>query len=630
MLRQLGARTAYESMMTEDRANQDGQSTDTAGTVNELGRQMAFYENALAALPVRLIIVDQNLNILLANPAYCRPRGLLMEEVCGRNLAEMFPNSLLDEAGLRAAIAATLQTGERVQWSGYRHATADHGERTLNIRLDPVDNSDGMRYAMLTIEDVTERHRQLYERSVLQQVARAMLGTLELPRLLHAILTGMTAGGAVGLGFNRAFLLLAQSDEASLRVKMAVGPADIDDARKIWSEISAEYATIEDFLADYDNLSAPDENPFFRTVSQLAFSMEKTDQLPVSVLYEGRTAHVVDAAHDPRVSKQFYDLLKADEFVVAPLLAEGRYIGVAYADNYISRRPISPSDAQLFTSLANHAALSIDRAAAYEQLQQRAHELEEAYEQLTAAQERSLRSESLAAIGGMTAIVAHEIRNPLTTIGGFANLMHRQADDRQKIERNAAIIAEEVSRLEKILNGLLAFSRPGNPQFRWCEVCRIIEDSVQMLSEIRPDNIQIITDCSAELPDIYVDPSQIHQVLDNLMRNGLDAMPDGGTITISAHQDDDSHVTIRVSDTGDGIPTSQLDKIFNTFFTTKSSGMGLGLALCKKIMSDHEAELLVESQSGVGTTFSLIFTTKYEDLVQAGITDADTTNGANV
>jgi PAS domain S-box-containing protein len=615
--------------MTEDKAHQDEQSVETAEMLDELRRQKTFYENALAALPVRLIIVDQDLNILLANPAYCRPRGLMMEEVCGRNLADMFPTILLDEAGLRAAIAATLQTGERVQWSGYRQATPDHGERTLNIRLDPVDGPDGRRNALLTIEDVTERHRQLYERSVLQQVAQAMLGTLELPRLLHAILTGMTAGGAVGLGFNRAFLMLVQPDDVTLRVEMAVGPSDPDEAYKIWSEVTAEYATIEDFLADYDNLPPPEQNPFYTTVSQLLFTLEETDQLPLSVLYDGRTAHVVDASHDSRVSRQFYDLLKADEFVVAPLQVEGRCIGVAYADNHISRRPISPSDAQLFTSLSNHAALSIDRAAAYEELQHRAAELEEAYEQLTAAQERSLRSESLAAVGVMTAIVAHEIRNPLTTIGGFANLMHRQADDRQKVERNAGIIADEVNRLEEILNGLLAFSRPGNPQFRWYDVCRIVQDSVEMLEKVKPENVQIATECSDGLPSIYIDPGQIHQVLDNLMRNGLDAMPEGGTITVSALADSDNRVTINVADTGTGIPKDRLGRIFDTFFTTKSTGMGLGLALCKKIMSDHEAEMLVESEPEHGTTFSLIFPADNEKLLQAGNSGAQAANSAH-
>lgn len=615
--------------MAEDNTKQQqGENRDVAQLLEEIRSQKVFYENALAALPVRLLIVDQDLNIALANPAYCRPRGLMMEEVCGKNLADMFPSSLLDEAGLRSAIAATLQTGERVQWSGYRYATPDHGERTLNIRLDPVDIPDGSRNAMLTIEDVTERHRQLYERSVLQQVAQAMLGTLELPRLLHAILTGMTAGGAVGLGFNRAFLMLVQGDEPTLRAEMAVGPTDPDEARKIWSEVTADYVTIEDFLADYDNLPEPEQNTFYGIVSQLSFELDNSDKLPGSVLYDGRTAHVVDAANDPRVPVEFYELLKADEFVVAPLLVKDRYIGVAYADNYISRQPISPSDAQLFTSLANHAALAIDRAAAYEELQRRARELEEAYEQLTAARERSLRSESLAAIGEMTAIVAHEIRNPLTTIGGFANLMLRQAEDPEKVERNARVIGDEVARLEKILNGLLAFSRPGHPHFRWCDVSGLLQDSVDMINKLRLRNVEIVTDCPPDLPRIYIDPGQIHQVLDNLMRNGLDAMPEGGTLTVRARTDQDNRIIIEVSDTGDGIPTAHLDKIFDTFFTTKPTGMGLGLALCKKIMSDHGAEMTVESQQNHGTVFNLIFPTKYDELVEAGISETETDNEA--
>ena len=584
-------------------------------------QQSGFCERALVALPVRLIVLDADLRIVLANPAYCVPRGVAREDVEGRHIDELFPASLLDGAGLRDALRATIQSGESVQWSGYRYRTDDHDERTINVCLSRFFDDGGRPLLMLTLEDVTERHRQLYERSLLQQIAQAMLGMLQLPRLLHAILTGMTAGGAVGLGFNRAFLMLLGDDDI-LRTEMAVGPSDPGEALQIWSEVSGNHTSIDDFLADYDALGATGESRFLTRCGELEIPLGEPDMLPGSVLFDGRTAHVIEADKDARVPKFFSTCLEATEFIVAPLIVKDRRIGIAYADNFISRHPISESDKQLFTSLANHAALAIDRAAVFEEAQTRAQELEEAYRQLEAAQEQTLRAESLATIGEMTAIVAHEIRNPLSTIGGFANLMLRQADDRLKVQRNARIIFDEVMRLEAIVNGLLTFTRPGQPRFRWCRPQDLLSETLEMIeNKLDVGDVEIEMTCPEQLPQIFVDIGQVRQVLDNLCRNALDAMAGEGRLTIEGSPGDGGTVVISVSDTGAGISPEDLERIFDTFFTTKETGMGLGLALSQKIAQDHGAELKVESEEGVGPRFSLIFPTDYDELLSRGIVE---------
>ena len=587
----------------------------------EMHQQSGFCERALVALPVRLIVLDADLRIVLANPAYCVPRGVAREDVEGRHIDELFPASLLDGAGLRDALRATIQSGESVQWSGYRYRTEDHDERTINVCLSRFFDDGGRPLLMVTLEDVTERHRQLYERSLLQQIAQAMLGMLQLPRLLHAILTGMTAGGAVGLGFNRAFLMLLGDDDI-LRTEMAVGPSDPGEALQIWSEVSDNHTSIDDFLSDYDALGEIGESRFLTRCGELEMPLDEPDMLPGSVLFDGRTAHVVEADNDPRVPESFYTCLEATEFIVAPLIVKDRRIGIAYADNFISRHPISESDKQLFTSLANHAALAIDRAAVFEEAQTRAQELEEAYRQLEAAQEQTLRAESLATIGEMTAIVAHEIRNPLSTIGGFANLMLRQADDRLKVQRNARIIFDEVMRLEAIVNGLLTFTRPGQPRFRWCRPHDLLSETLEMIeNKLDVGDVEIEMTCPEQLPQIFVDIGQVRQVLDNLCRNALDAMAGNGRLTIEGSPGDGGTVVISVSDTGAGISPEDLERIFDTFFTTKETGMGLGLALSQKIAQDHGAELKVESEEGVGTRFSLIFPTDYDELLSRGIVE---------
>jgi len=582
---------------------------------DELICEKALAESVIAALPVHVLAVDGSLNIVFASRAYCEECGLPMEDVRGKNIGDVLPSTLLADGSLVAAVESALATDERVEWSG---------EQRVSMQIVPVACGCGERHALLTIEDVVEQHRELYELSMLQQIAQAMLGMLELPRLLHAILTAMTAGGAAGLGFNRAFLMLIDRESGLLKVEMAVGPASASEAAEIWSKIGTHDTTIRDFLAKYHDLPSPEESAFYGTVSRMEIPLDDAEHLPVSVLSDGATAHVVDAHNDARVSEVLLEFLGAGEFVVAPLVAKGRRIGVAYADNYITGRAISQPDMQLFTSLANHAALAIDTAAAYEGMQRRAQEVAEAYAQLEAAQERLVRSESLAAIGETTAIVAHEIRNPLSTIGGFAKLMVRQADEPETVQRNAQIIYDEAMRLEEIVSGLLAFSRPGKPRFQWCDASEILHRSVNLLmKKVDTSRIDISIECDADLPPLYVDPAQIDQVLDNLMRNAISAMAEGGRLVLSASNGRDGRVTVAVRDTGHGIPASHLGKILETFFSTKPGGMGLGLTLANKIIHEHGAKMNVDSQQGVGTTFSLIFPTDHESLKAAGIVEEE-------
>ena len=602
-------------MTCPDDNAEDIRGFDCDGSPQARRSATAFAEEVIVTLPTSLLVVDEDLNIVLVNSAFCRPRGLSVESLRGTNICDVLPSATADNGDLCAAVTSTLQTGERVHWFGYRYRAADQGSRMMNIHIAPVSGPGGERHVLLTLEDVSEERRQLYELSVLQQVAQAMLGMLELPRLLHAILTGMTAGGMLGLGFNRAFLMLIDGENNTLKAEMAVGPAEAEEAARIWADLDVHQKTMDDLLDGYDAQSATEKSQFFGIVGDLRIPLQDSDMLPVSVLDERTTAHVTDAAGDPRVREDFRRLLGANEFLVAPLLADHRRIGVIYADNFITGRPISRSDVQLFTSLANLAALAIDRAAAYEEVQQRADEVEQAYEQLQAAQDRSLRAERLAGSGEMTAGVAHEIRNPLSTIGGFVNLMLRQADDPQKVQRNASIIRDEVLRLEKILDGLLTLSRPARPRLQRYDIRQIMHDCVQSTEQaLDATDIEINFESQPDLPDLHVDPDQVRQVLDNIIHNAIDAMPEGGTVTLSANLGEDEEVIVRVSDTGSGIAPSHLQRVFDTFFTTKPSGMGLGLALSRKIVHEHGAEVYVDSEQGQGTTFTIVFPPGYEKL----------------
>ncbi len=594
---------------------------DLSGRIDAVHREIRqlrqWAQNVLDALPIKLLVLDANLRIIWANPAYYLTRGLSAEELHGKPLEEVFPTDLLEGAGLREALLATLRTGERIRWTGYRQSTPDHGERIVNIRVDPCNGSNGERCLLLTIEDVTERHRELYERKILQEITRAMLGQLELPRLLHAILTGMTAGGAVGLGFNRAVLLLADEREGVLRAVMAVGPESREQAATIWSKLANQHRTMEDFLADYDQLPPPEERPLFHIVERLTMPLSQTELLPMWAIAHRRTVLVEDAASDPRVSDELRDMLGVNEFVVAPLVAKGKTIGAAIADNFITLEPIGRADIQLLTVLADQAALAIDSARMYQEAKERATELDEAYRQLKEAHQQQVRTEKLAAIGKVTAIVAHEIRNPLSTVGGFARSIVRNPDNVERNARNAQIIVDEVQQLERIVADLLDFTKPRAPQLAPVDLRELITNTLGVLAdEIQAANIRTRLELDQEPIVVSLDETLFRQVLINLFKNAIEAMPDGGTLTVGAGCID-GVTQLWVADTGCGIPEAELDDVFEPFYTTKSSGTGLGLAMIQQIVTDLGGRISVSSKLGAGTTFRIKFT----DLSASGAQD---------
>jgi len=392
-----------------------------------------------------------------------------------------------------------------------------------------------------------------------------------------------------------------------LKGEMAVGPRDAAQAYEIWSQIELQdRRTLDDLLADELELPAPEEQPLHDLVEQLQFSLEETDVLPAAVLAEKQTVHVTEGAKEPCVDEHLHELLQTDEFVVAPLLIERQAIGAVIADNFVTRDPIFEADVQLLNTLANHAALAIDRARAYEEIQQRAGQLEEANKQLAAAQKEKIEAEKLAAVGELTAMVAHEIRNPLATIGGFARSMLRGPDELDRILRNSQIILDEVERLEHILSCLLDFARAPSSGMVLDRIEPLIEYARQISESIAEQaDVEIRVNVEQDLPEIFLDHDQFQQVIVNLVRNAVEAMPDGGVLEIGAYRSEES-VELYVSDTGAGISEEHVDEIFDLFYTTKPSGTGLGLALSQRIVERHGAELRVNSEKDKGTTFVII------------------------
>ncbi len=250
-------------------------------------------------------------------------------------------------------------------------------------------------------------------------------------------------------------------------------------------------------------------------------------------------------------------------------------------------------------------------------------ELEGSMEALRSLQGRVVQAEKLAAVGRLTADVAHEIRNPLTSIGGFARRLNKklleEEKEKEKEREYTELIISEVNRLEKILRDVLAFSRDAKFNLKRQEVNEPIKESLKIFVDTCSEQlIEIKEDLDTSLPSILIEKDQIRQAVNNIISNAIDAMPKGGTLKINTFMQELYNVNFivaEVADTGIGIPQEKLDKIFEPFYSTKEigKGSGLGLSLCKKIVDEHCGLITVESELGKGSSFKLFFPYQCEE-----------------
>ena len=257
-----------------------------------------------------------------------------------------------------------------------------------------------------------------------------------------------------------------------------------------------------------------------------------------------------------------------------------------------------------------------------EELRASNEELQTSNEELREAQEQLIRSERLAAIGQLAGGVGHELRNPLGAIKNAAYYIKGKlakselAEKEPRVLEFLDIVDDEINTSNKIINDLLGFSRLGKPAVTPTLVKKVVEEAVARAPI--PENIELTTNLDSDSTEIAVDAGQIQQVLINVITNAVQAMPEGGKLTISTRERK-RFLELDVTDTGSGITNETKGKIFEPLFTTKAKGIGLGLAVSKSIIDRHGGQIEAKSTEGKGTTFTiklLLETPVQEDSVE--------------
>jgi len=396
-----------------------------------------------------------------------------------------------------------------------------------------------------------------------------LLETLDIDEILRLVLEGVIKN----IGFDRARLYLINEKRNVLECKMAVG-VDVEKIKGIELPLNPEMSVV---------------------------SRSVLEKMPYVI---------PDAMSDPRVNPVLKKKFNLHSLVVIPLLAKERALGAIAADHLEPGKRLTQETLDAVMIFAQQAGLAIQNAFMYQELKNFSQKMEERIQKtmtdLRKAEAQLIRSEKLASLGQLAAGIAHEIRNPLTSINILIHSLREKLPPHNSQRQDLQVIEEEIHRINEIVDQFLRFAKPAPPSFEKTDVLAIIDEILQLLRpQIEKQEI-IVSKEFQVLPFVLIDREQIKQALLNLLLNAIQAMPTGGQLILTGQNSKEGQwIELSVKDTGVGISEEDIQKLFDPFFSTKEGGIGLGLSITHRIIDQHHGKIEVESSPNEGTLFKV-------------------------
>ena len=321
---------------------------------------------------------------------------------------------------------------------------------------------------------------------------------------------------------------------------------------------------------------------------------------------QGRIVAVRDVTMDRR--NKYFPITGEDEYrslLSVPLRFQDELVGVI---NVQTRKPRTfvKHERRLLKTIAHQVSGAIHNARLYESVLDAKRELEQTHERL-------VESEKMAALGRLSATLSHELRNPLAGLKGASQLLARKTENHDERKEYVSLILEEIERLDRIVEELLNFARPGKLNIEPVDINKLIDDVLLLHAEDFDMRGITLRKRLSKLPNARIDRDKFKQVIVNIILNARDAMPEGGELIISSGvlslgPGSRDIISLQFKDTGHGIPDEVHDHIFEPFFTTKADGVGLGLAVCKTIIEKHSGRILIQSSKKSHETTGAVVT----------------------
>jgi len=419
------------------------------------------------------------------------------------------------------------------------------------------------------------------ELRLLYQFSNTLLSTIRLNKLTHLVLTALTHSKTPL--FERAMLFLY--NEKSRVLQGMLGVINSPDCGLILvGDSNCPLGNRWD-IAD-ETIQKQRDSHLCKTVRSTRIDTEDSCIILKQVVERMQLCHL--SREDAEFSKSCAAIkhLCSDTFAAVPLGSQEKLIGVILVDNPKSRKAIQQHELNFLHLFARQAGMAIENSMLYNRM-------EDAHFNLKEARERLLHGERLAAIGEMAANLAHELKHPLVTIGGFAGRLIKSAPKQSREREYAETILKETVQLEKMLADILNYSRKPSICYKHCNIVDIINESLESCFAILEEHcIKVSLDLEKGCWLICGDQYQLKQVFLNLLLNSAEAMPNGGQISIELHHlAKNNAILLTISDNGGGIPADILARVFSPFFTTKNNGTGLGLPIVHRIILNHSGTI---------------------------------------
>jgi signal transduction histidine kinase len=318
------------------------------------------------------------------------------------------------------------------------------------------------------------------------------------------------------------------------------------------------------------------------------------------VVETGEPIVIPDVKKDDQFSDRFDKLtgFKTKSIICVPLTIRDKHIGALEVLNKRFEDPFTQADLDLLTGMARQIAVALENAKLYQRLEER---MVSAVRELKETQEKLVLTERLAAIGNLVQGVAHEIRNPIMTIGGFAYRVKNAVKDDQKLQKYIDIILDQTERLEHLVRQVRKFADVQTASLSLDNIRSVIAEVLDRFHSVfNKQDVKIVTEIEKDLPLINMDALQLVTALSNIIENALESMPNGGDLELSVKRKSNI-INILVKDTGIGIDHENLNSIYDPFFTSKTMGAGLGLTMAHQIIANHKGDIKIRSEPGKGT-----------------------------
>jgi len=444
----------------------------------------------------------------------------------------------------------------------------------------------------------------------LHELGSVLQSSLDLDEVLSVALTAITAGK--GFGMNRAFLLLADKERHILKGHLAIGPRSAEEAGQTWHEIESGDQDLQGLSQVFrqHKLNA-ERDKFHDILERLIIPLDDEQHIIVRALEERKPLLINDAFHRQDVDMEFARLLGVDTFIVLPLIARNRRVGVIIADNFITHRTISEQDMQSIENFTFPVAFAIERASLYERLQEKVDKLRQVNLRLQEQQEQLVRMEKMALVGRITSSIAHSIRNPLMVIGGFARSILKNTPDNDPKRTFIESIVTEAHQLEEVLGEILTYSDALFPTCDFWDPNQLVETALRDVQErAMAQDYQCRFHAAERMPAVYIDFKQTSYCIRNILLSTIDGLQNG-SIDVS-NQVEGDHVNVRIVDSNRTLSEDELEALLTPFSETREMGSGLSMALSRSMLDKQNIPLVVVAPPEGGVTYIIKLPTRKE------------------